>query len=230
MGGSKGKFPTAFYNPQFLLNVIRSEKGEYPITEQDIRKEYSRLRQQAIKNLSRFKGTEWEDTQVYKYNANRYKTLSEIDSGGGARELASLLTDLHDYVNAKTATISGLERQRAQAIETLHDRGYTFVTKDNFKMFTQFMDDLRQKKIASLYDSERLAELFATAEKNGVSIASLEQRLLTYTKNHTKTDKQRQNLKRRDSAALWKGLSYRDSYNRGTPSKSSKRNSNSKKK
>ncbi len=230
MAENKGKFPSAWYNPHFLLNVMRSEKGEYPITEADIRKEYSRLRQQANRNLARFVGTEWEDTQVYRYNAQRYKTLAEIDKGGGVRELASLLTDLHEYVNAKTATISGLERQRAQAIETLHDRGYTFVNKDNFKMFTQFMDDLRQKKIASLYDSERLAELFSTAEKTGVSIASLEQRLLTYTKNHSKSERQRQNLKRRSSGDVWKGLDYRDNYSRGTPGKSNKRNTTSKKK
>lgn len=224
MGEIRGRLPSAYYNPKQLMDALQSDSGA--INRKVIEKDYRELRKLAEGRLKRFVGTEWMDSRVYRYNVARYKPLSQIKDD---KELASLLTDLHEFINAKTGTISGLERQRKETIETLHERGYDFVTKENFKAFVDFMDDMRHKKISSLYDSERIAEIFATAEKKKVDPEVVKKKMLEYTREHSKTPRQVQNLKKRSSEAVWKGLKIRDNYSAGTPGKSTRKNSNSKK-
>lgn len=226
MGRIRGKFTPDTYNPKVLTDAIRAD-GQITtidgrlVNEKTIRADYSELRRIALDRLERFVGTEWEDSQVYRYNKNRFKKLSEIKS---PEELSSLLTDVHTFVNAKTGSVTGLVRQRAETIETLHDHGYDFVNRSNFRQFTDFMDNMRRAHISRILDSERLTDLFKSSQERAVTPEELKNAMVKYIAENGSAQ-QLANIQNKTSEEIWEGLNIGSRYNTGTPSKSSKRHS-----
>lgn len=215
--GNIGKFNSAFYNPREIEKAMQD-----PELAKIIRADYSNMRKIANERLARFVGTEWENSKQYKSNAGRYKKLSEISS---SKELAHLLTEVQRFTSAKTSTVTGLKQQRNAAIEVLHERGYTFINRHNIKAFGDFMENLRQRKIASLYDSERLADVFHMAEKKGVDPDKLAERFTEYEREQAKTaDNNVAQMNRATSAELWEGLKMDDLYSTGRPSRNTRKN------
>lgn len=164
------------YTPFFLADEI-AKSGGY-LKAAAIRKDYSRMRKIAQKRLKRFEGTEWVNTEVYKYNVNRFRRLDQIKSAG---ELAYLTADLYRFLQSETGTITGLKKQRKATIAKMHEKGYTFITNANFIAFTQFMQALRSAGIARLYDSERLGHIFAEEYEEGVPPEELSEKFKQYT-------------------------------------------------
>lgn len=154
-------------------------------TERELRKEYSRLRSIARKRLERFKGTEWEQSQSYQNNAVKYKALADIRS---TAELKKLLTDVAYFVDASTGSVSGLKQQRYRAIATFNERGYDFVNKANFKDFLSYLEDMRSTKLASIYDSDQLSEVYEVARAKGFTTQELLQDFVFWYKNRKKLD------------------------------------------
>lgn len=209
-----------FYNPRNIKYAL-SDREERA----NILKDYSEMRKLANKRLKNFVGTEWESSKQYRMNAGKYKKISDIKDD---TELAHLLTELHDFVKSSTSTVTGLKQQRNRTIETLHERGYTFINKDNLRQFGDFMDDMRQRQLAGSYDSDRLAETSEMAEKKGVSPKVLADRFSEYERQQAQLPpEQRNSLKRATSEQLWKGLGMDDLYSTGHPSRSRKKRPNS---
>lgn len=89
------------------------------------------------------------------------------------------------------------------------------------------MEDLRQRKIAGLYDSERLAEIFETAEREKVDPKTVAERFTDYERRQADLPpEQRSKNRRASSAELWKGLNNGDLYGEGRPSKSRRKRRN----
>lgn len=209
-----------FYNPRNIQYAL-SDKEE----RENILRDYSEMRKIANRRLENFKGTEWETSKQYKMNAGKYKRISDIKDD---IELSHLLTELHRFVTSSTSTVTGLKQQRNRTIETLHERGYTFINKDNLRQFGEFMDDIRQRQIDRSYDSDRLGDVFNMAEKRGISPKVLADRFTDYERQQAKLPpEQRNSLKRASSEQLWKGLGMDDLYNTGLPSRSRKKRPNS---
>lgn len=209
-----------FYNPRNIQYAL-SDKEERA----NILRDYSEMRKIANRRLENFKGTEWESSKQYKMNAGKYKKISDIKDDA---ELAHLLTELHGFVTSSTSTVTGLKQQRNRTIETLHERGYTFINKGNLRQFGEFMEDIRQRQIASLYDSARLADVFHMAEKRGINPEDLAERFSDYERQQSHLPpEQRNSLKRASSKELWEGLNADDLYNSGLPSRSRKKRPNS---
>lgn len=210
---NNGRFNSAFYVPNEIADALKN-----PELAKAIKQDYSQMRRIAVRRLESFKGTEWEDSKQYKMNAGKYKPLSEIKSD---KELAHLLSDLHKFTSSKTSTVTGLKQQRNQAVEILNERGYDFINAKNIKAFGDFMEDLRQRKIAGLYDSERLAEIFETAEREKVDPKIVAERFTDYERKQADLPpEQRSKNRRASSADLWKGINNGDLYGEGRPSKS----------
>ena len=154
------------------------------VTSDELRKEYSRLRQTANKRLDRMQGTKYEKSQTYLRNAGKYTTLAQIEKEAlkHAKKLspeaaqkyvdahvAKKLSDLYKFLTAKTGSIRGMQRVENEIINTLNERGYTFINKKNIQQFGEYMEHLRILHNGRQFDSERAGELFAIAEKKGVS-------------------------------------------------------------
>lgn len=175
---------------------VYTPEGAKTLSDKQLRKEYSRLRSIARKRLERFEGTEWTDTQVYKLNVGQYKPLKEIKND---RELRHLLSDVASFVTAETGSVSGLEKQREKGVQTLNERGYDFVTKENYRKFADFMEYARVANLNKLYDSKRVAQFYDAAEKRKISGAKL-QRAFRLWSGMQKNLKKIQNIDPRDSS------------------------------
>lgn len=158
------------------------------VTSDELRKEYSRLRQVANKRLKRMEGTRFEDSQTYKKNAGRYSTIADIEKQALANakqlnpETAQRLVDIHiarkmedmyRFLTAKSGSIRGMQAIENQIIESLRERGLTFVNKKNIQQFGQYMEYLRSINKGREFDSERAADLFGTAIRKGIDPAQI---------------------------------------------------------
>lgn len=156
------------YVPGFLADEIVKSGGVLKAAV--IRKDYSRMRKIAQKRLKRFEGTEWVDSDVYRYNKNRFKRLDQIKTAG---ELALLTVEVQRFLQSPTGSITGLKKQRTDIIAQMHEHGYTWITAKNFRQFTKFMDKLRSSGIARMFDSERLGEMLSESVEQGVTADEL---------------------------------------------------------
>lgn len=154
MNYTKLSFAPEDYNPIVL-------KGKY--TDRELRREYTRLRDIAVKRLKRIGQSEFSTSKTYIENVGRI--TPKLSTIGSASELARRLTDLARFVSSETSSVSGLRSKRKRAINALHDAGYDFVDASNLDDFIDFMDFNRSLKRGGLYDSDRVAELFAGRKK-----------------------------------------------------------------
>lgn len=153
------------------------EKGAYTIeslksgihTEKELRAEYSRLRQilkgraERVEASGEFTGR----TIPYNMRIERYKPLSEIPKGAeGERSLIFGLHELAAAVESPMSSLTGLRNVRKQALETLQEHGYKFVTSENFEQFGRFMELARIMGMNRLYDSKRVAGQYREYTEN----------------------------------------------------------------
>lgn len=195
--GGVRKKATLKYDPN-----LYTPTGAKELTEKQLRKEYSRLRSIARKRLERFKGTEWETSQIYKYNKEGFKPLKEIKSD---RELRHLLSDVARFITAERGSVSGLERERRKAVKTLNERGYTFVTKENFRDFAEFMEYVRVSNLGRVFDSKRVADFYEATERKGYSNQEMRDAFKSWARKQRKQNKI-QNKSKKDSNKFRKAL------------------------
>lgn len=135
------------------------------LTLKEMRSDYSYLRKVANKRLSKFVGSEFEDSKSYLENKDKFVPLSKIKS---ERELRYKLYELNKFIRAESSSVTGLKRIRNRAIQTAHERGMTWLNKSNIKQFGEYMDFLRSKYRAKQFDSERAQELFGQSVKRKI--------------------------------------------------------------
>ena len=130
------------YNRVFLQNIGTDELME----------EYNRLRKIANKRLEVLSRSEFSGSQTYIRNRGKYeKTALQMNRS----ELMDALAAVGHFVGAKTGSLRGLQGARKKAIESLRHpidpvtgeqrEGYTFINKENFSLFTQFMEAWRDE-------------------------------------------------------------------------------------
>lgn len=156
------KYPGAVYNPYGLAQL----------PEADVRREYTRMRNAAVKRIKRIQSdSRWRDT-VYAPSTPK---LAELRTPAQVR-LA--LADLHKWMGRKTSSLSGLNNALRRSVKTLRDRYGINVTMDNVSIFGEFMEWARIQSLGRLYDSERIAELM----DDGDDLESLKDKFDQYLK------------------------------------------------
>lgn len=156
-------------------------------TPQAIREEYSRLRKIAnerLKVLAKYE--EGRQSLTYKRNLGKYKPAKELTLG----ETKVLLADVSRMISAKRGTLTGIRQANKKAIETLHERGYDFVTKKNIRAFGEFMEYWRNSDMRS-YGSLLAADSFEAAIKNRISPEQIKERFETWKASQTFTGETR---------------------------------------
>ena len=151
--------PPELYYPEALRSGV--------LTPKEIRSHYSYLRKMANKRLQNFVGSEFEDAQSYIKNVGKFVPLSEINN---ERELMFKLYEVNKFIRARSSSVTGLKQIRNETIETFHDRGLTWINKNNIKQFGDYMEYMRAKYGAKQFDSERAAELFGMIANDRVGL------------------------------------------------------------
>ena len=157
------------YNPYSLAKTH---------TEDELRQEYTRLRDNLRRNVSRTKADpDFQDAQIVK-TYQRFAKPSELTD---TRSLAMALSDLEGVMSSQLSTLSGLKAQRESVLDTLQTRGYTEITKKNFSQFTAFMESTKALAFSILRykidkkgrrvgeDRNKRLELFTLAQQKGLT-------------------------------------------------------------
>lgn len=112
-------------------------------TEENIKAEYTRLRNIAQRRLREMSKSELgRVSKTWYYNHNRFKPSSELKP----YERKILLAEVAKMMQARTGTLAGIKRQRKLAIKTFHEHGYTFVDEGNFTDVGEFFREWKDSQ------------------------------------------------------------------------------------
>lgn len=165
----------------YYIEALRSGS----LTEKEMRSEYSRLRKIANERLAALGRSRFNKTQTYIKNVGKYVTLDKIKN---ERQLIYKLSDLAKFVTSKRGSVTGQYEIRRKTLETLHERGITFVNARNLDDFGDFMEEARTKLYSRNYGSERIKDMFGVAEKKGINPQELFKDFAYWVQNREKLE------------------------------------------
>lgn len=153
------------------------------MTEKEMRKEYSRLRKVANGRLRTLENSEWG-----KHSVTWRDYVGEFPAGRGRSkaEIAHRLSTAYYFLSLKTSTVSGIREIRDKFLETMHDEGYTWVNKDNYYDFIEFMDTVKSYYDTVTYDSDRAVDVFDVMTDAGFSADDLKDDFDWWFENYRK--------------------------------------------
>lgn len=160
------KHDPAWYTPSHTLSSS--------VSSSELRSEYKRLRDVARHRLRSFETSEGG----YWRGSESHQQLKEAYEGGAMRglsdqEIAMKLSDLSRTLSDYRSSVSTLRAQRDQALDTLQQSGYEFVTKENYKDFGEFMKEYREQQLDRIYDSGDAAETYRAIRDKGLTLKSI---------------------------------------------------------
>lgn len=128
------------------------------------RKEYSRLRSIWKKRYERLMKSEYKNSSLVQDRPiTRYPKLSEI---GTDREVQYLLSELGAIIGGEYTSVEGLKKLDKERIEKLNDKweGLNLKTRDDLKIFGEFMEKVRGYTSDRIYDSDFAVDIFDQTE------------------------------------------------------------------
>ena len=138
-------------------------------SEAALRAEYARLRKIALARGEALARSEFAGTKSAQRVIGQFKTPASKLS---KRELVYELHELATVTTSQMTSVRGLQKQRRETLATLKLHGYNIKAKD-LEKFGEFMEDLRDFYGRKGLDSARAADLFATAQRRGISTEEL---------------------------------------------------------
>lgn len=135
------------------------------LTIQEARAEYSRLRSAAVKRLQRLSRTEGRLYSAYRMYGK--EGFAPLPKDATPAEVGRALADVYHFLEMKTSSLKEIRTSQKKALETLNQRGYTFLDKSNIREFGEFMEAARQQKVVSSNrgGSPVIVELYETAKR-----------------------------------------------------------------
>lgn len=150
-------------------------------SEEDVRKEYMRMRDILRKNIKRIEESgEFPDAEILR-SFSQFPAQSKLDR----LHVAMKLSQLDTVLSRSESSLTGLKNQRQAAVETLQDRGYKFINTANYGEFVQFMNSTSALAFSILRyeitptgqrvgaDRNKRLEMFNTAKEKNISIKAL---------------------------------------------------------
>ena len=190
-----------FNLPSYDYDVLKTQRKNV----QALRNEYSRLRSIARKRLERLSTSSFSGSQTYLRYRNTFKSLDQIKKGNVA-QLSKKLSEVYDFLNLKTSTVSGQRQVAKQRIAQLQQQGYSFIkTPTDLKNFGAFMDYNRSLKKGGLYDSEKVIEMLDAIDKKGIDQKQVAKDFDFWMANYERLDEVPSSNKKW-SANKWKSL------------------------
>ena len=160
---SRFKYPKEFYQ-------LSTYYAMHPLSEKEMRAEYTSLSRKANRFLERISRSEFAQEQFYKQFYNQFQTpAGELSE----RDLAYKLRELSRFLSSDRATFTGARRARRQAVRSMQEAGYTWVTYRNYEQFSEFMGLVKTAYGEHLYDSKRIVEYYEDNKEAGVTPGEL---------------------------------------------------------
>ena len=134
-----------------------------------LRAEYTRLRKIANARGAALARSEFAGAKSAQRVIGKFTTPASKLS---KRELVYELNELATVTTSQLTSVRGLQKQRRETIATLKAHGYNIKAKD-LEKFGEFMSALRDFYGRTQVDSPRSADLFAVAQRRGISTEEL---------------------------------------------------------
>lgn len=136
-----------FLSYQNLVKAIHT--GE--ITEKELRKHYTELRDIAEKRAKRVeKQIDKLEKEYGRVETEHFSKLKDIKS---KNDLVKEFSQLSRYVNKKTSSISGMKERKQQQIQYWQENEFPFVNSSNYGAFIKFLQWFHDSKWSAAFDS-----------------------------------------------------------------------------
>mgnify|MGYP006923192682 CR=1 FL=1 len=155
------KYNYDMYNPSSLQQLsIKEQRAEY-------RRLYT-ISQKRLKALGR---SEFKTSDIYIEYKDYFKSPKVLSD----KDIKYALSAVARFVSLQRSSVRGRQRIRKKTIETLRERGYTFVNRGNFEAFGRFMELTRTAAENNKYDSSAQGDLFETTQRKHIDPDTLKE-------------------------------------------------------
>lgn len=137
--------------------------------EREVRKIYSEYRKIANKRAARLRGAGYG---MYESSQKLFRKTKDLD----AQEVRAAFAEVNMYLRDVRTKVRALRRYETDQLQQLHEHGYDFINKQNFKQFTDFIEWARARSGSNdrIFKSDRVAELFEQKERLKISANALQ--------------------------------------------------------
>lgn len=170
----------------FDANEYTPVNLKYEYSYQELHDEYRRLYKAARQRLRRLESAGYGTSNIYKYNVQALKSISEYpNTGAGKHGLAHALTDVVNFLESPASTVSGQRELWERTSATLKKRGYDIDVEDmeSYGKWWDFMRTLMDKENIKRYDSDRIVKLWKANERLKVPKGVLRERYMEFLAN-----------------------------------------------
>lgn len=161
-------------NPQYL---------ETKYTYRQLRKMYTQAARQARQAYKEVKGafTGSIADVMYRGDFKGFTTISKY--GMKKSQLAKELAHVQRYLQSTFSSVEKYTEYRDKSIATFNANGYTFVNEENFNSVQEFMKDMTERGLKSIYGSDQVITAYNRAKKRGLTPQQLEANIEYWEKN-----------------------------------------------
>lgn len=126
------------------------------IPQNEIKKEYTRLRDILNKRIQRINKSDFAGQGIAGQFPQGLPKLAEI----APEDLPYLLQQAATALNSRGGSLKGLQMRQSETIKSLRERGYTNIDDSNIRQFASFMDEARDRGLEKIYGSDTIATMY----------------------------------------------------------------------
>lgn len=119
-------------------------------------------------------------TGMYKGDFKSFTTISKY--GMKKTELAKQLASVNRYLDTPASSVERYGAQRSEIVATFQSHGYN-VTEENFDEVGEFMKDVTERGLKSIYGSDQLLLAFNRAKRRGITKEQFSRNVERWTEN-----------------------------------------------
>lgn len=109
--------------------------------------------------------------------------VSQTEARKAGLDIRAELNQLLRYSTRKTSTFEGARKSLEIQVTYYREKGYTWITPQNVYRFQAYLDELRMKQGATVYDSDEGARLFGEGERLKINTTDLLRHYDEYASN-----------------------------------------------
>lgn len=126
------------------------------IPQNEIKKEYTRLRDILNKRIQRINKSDFAGQGISGQFPHGLPKLAEI----APEDLPYLLQQAATALNSRSGSLKGLQMRQSETVKSLRERGYTNIDDSNIRQFASFMDEARDRGLEKIYGSDTIATMY----------------------------------------------------------------------
>lgn len=144
------------------------------MSEREIRSLYSKQRSIANKRITRLHDA------GYGKGAEKFPTIKEL---GNVGDIGAQLLEVSKFIDNPKTTVSGIKKYVKNEIQRYHDDGFTFINEKNIFDFYSFMENMRDRYSAKIFDSGSAIDVFNETQRLKIPVEDLQKHFEYYLEN-----------------------------------------------